>query len=79
MTKQAEAVRSELEAFLNSVEIRDPIRPDEISVDGFAQLRGLSRSASERVLKGLVREGKMTRRMASVDGKYCYAYAVSKK
>lgn len=78
MPADIDAMRDELEAFLNAVELRDPIRPNEITVDGFAQLRGLSRSVAEHVLKEQVKAGRMVRRHASLGGKFGYAYSVKK-
>jgi predicted transcriptional regulator len=77
MTKR-DYTQEDLLAFLNAIELRDPIRPDEITVEGFAQLRGLSRSVAERALREEVKAGRMVRRHASLGGKFGYAYSVKK-
>ena len=77
MTKR-DHTEEELLAFLNAIELRDPIRPDEITVEGFAQLRGLSRSVAERALRSEVKAGRMVRREASINEKFGYAYSVKK-
>lgn len=73
-----EHTEDELLAFLNAIDLHAPIRPDEITVDGFAQLRGLSRSVSERILGEEVKAGRMVRRHANLGGKFGYAYSVKK-
>ena len=74
-----DAMRAEIENFLDDLEVREPIRPDEISVDDFAERRGINRVSARRILIDQIKAGKMTRREATKDGRPLYAYSLVKK
>lgn len=79
MTKQTEAVRAELEAFLDGIEVSEPLRENETTVDQFAERRTLPRDTARKMLLAQMKAGKMTRRKATHDGKFCWAYSLVKK
>lgn len=81
MSRIADAanVRAELETFLDGINVREPIRPGEITVDDFAGRRAIDYTAARQALMKQVRAGKMTKRPATRDGHPCIAYSLVRK
>jgi predicted ArsR family transcriptional regulator len=79
MSNPTEAVRDELLSFLDSIEVRSDVQPGEITVEQFAERRGIRQDAAREVLAQQVKAGLMTKRQARTNGRSCWAYSLVKK
>jgi predicted transcriptional regulator len=79
VSNPTEAIRDELLDFLDALEVRSEILPGEITVEQFAERRGIRQDAARKVLAAQMKAGLMTKRQARKDGRSCWAYSLAKR
>jgi prolyl-tRNA editing enzyme YbaK/EbsC (Cys-tRNA(Pro) deacylase) len=70
--------QNDLLSFLDSLEVTKPLAENEITVDQFAERRGIPRDAARKTLVAQIKAGVMVRRPASANGKFTWAYSLKK-